>query len=121
MPGPISIAEIGNHDTSRASAGCMDELIVSQVNADMRNTVAHETEEYKVARKEFGHFDAIPDLTDGIGTVGERYPADMTENMSHKTAAIEAAFRTGTPSVIGNSFMAERVLEQILDGFGQSL
>lgn len=99
----------------------MDELIVAEVNAYMRDGVAHETEKYEIARVQFRHLDPIPDLADGIGAMRQHYPSNVTKNVTHETAAIETAFRAAAASMVGNPFMAERVLQQILDGAGQSL
>ena len=97
----------------------MDELIVAQVNANMRNGVAHETEEHEIPREQFSHLDTITNLADGIGTMGQCHSFNMIKNVSDKTAAIETAFRIDATSAVGSPFMAECVLQQILQGVRQ--
>ena len=92
----------------------MDELIVAQINSNMRNGVAHEPEKYEIAGEQLGHLDAISNLADGTCTVGQRHPFNVIKNVSNKTAAIETTFWAGAASAVGDSFMAECVLQQIL-------
>ena len=93
----------------------MNKLIVAQINADMRNGIAHETEEHQITRKQFLHLDATSYLAEGIGTVRERHAFNMIENVSNKAAAIETALGADATSAVGNTFMAERILQQALD------
>lgn len=116
---PIVIVQIGYHDTSCQGTRCVDELIIAQVNADMRNSVAHDMEEHQIAREQFGHPDAISQLTDRIRAMGQHHPICMIENVAHETAAIETSFRAGTAPAVGNPGIAERELRQIPDDIGQ--
>lgn len=52
MPGPIAFGEIRDHDASGSGACGMDEAVVPEIDADMRNAVAHDAEENEIARLE---------------------------------------------------------------------
>jgi hypothetical protein len=94
----------------------MDELIVAQVNANVRDGVSHEAEEHEIPREQFSHLDVITNLADGIGTMGQRHSFNVIKNVPDKTAAIETVFRAEATSAVGSPFVAEGVLQQILQG-----
>ena len=97
----------------------MDELIIAQIDTDMRNGVTHDTKKHEIARLQRCYLDAASKLADGLRAVGQRDPADLIENVTHETAAIETAFGAGSAPAVGNTVLVERELEQILDWVGE--
>src|ERR1700731_3531069 len=78
----------------------MHELIVADVNTDMRDRAANRVEKHQIARLEVAGGDLLADPAHFRGATRQVHTQSVLEHIAYETAAIEARIRcVPTPAV----------------------
>lgn len=109
---PVAVVQAGNHHAAGLGARGVDELIVAKVDANMGYAVL-ETEKHQITRMQIMPAYEFAELAQGKRTVRDYHPFGPAENITHKSAAVEAADRAAAAAFIQYSLEVARVIEQI--------
>ena len=117
---PVRLAHVFNPNFA-ASSRRMQETVVAEVDADVRESTAHGVEEYEIARFQFVAVNGVADFALLSGRSGEQLANGLLENQLNKTAAIEPAFRVGSTETIMNADEFNASEDQVLGAGGVTL
>ena len=99
----------------RARARRVDELVVAQVDADVRERAAHRVEEYEVARLQLGFFHRLAGAADIARGARQVEAQALAKQVAHEAGAVEAGFGVVAAAAIADADEIERVGDQLLD------
>ena len=71
----------------------MYKLVVADINADVRERVAHGVEEHQVARTQFSRLDAGANAAHFNSAARQQKTERVVEDIADEAAAVEARFR----------------------------
>src|SRR6202012_2457406 len=92
---PVAVIHVV--DTDRAArGGRMHELVVADIDADMRERAAHGVEEHQIARLEVADATLFTDAAHFLGAARQRHTERVLEDVADKAAAIEPRIRRVT-------------------------
>ena len=86
----------------------MDELVVAEIDADVREREAPGVEEHEVARLQFGQLDYLADVAHVLRGARQRDARHLLEHVADEPAAIESGFRRVAAPFVTNADEAER-------------
>ena len=101
--------------TERPGPGRVDELIVAEVDADVRERPAHRVEEHEVARLQLGFVHGLAGAADIARGARQVDAQTLAEQVTHEAGAIEAGLGVGAAAAIADADKTERVGDQLLD------
>lgn len=110
---PVALAHVLDPDFT-TSARRMDEMIVAEIDANVREGAAHRVEKHEVARFQLVARNFIADLALFSGRTRQKLAKRVSEYDLDKAAAIEAAVRVRAAEAIVDADEFQTFQDQIL-------
>lgn len=110
---PVALAHVLDADFA-ASARRMDEVIIAEIDTDMRKGAAHGVEKHKVARFQLVARNLIADLALFLGCAWQKFAKRISEYNLDKTTAIKATVRIRAAETIIDADEFQAFQDQVL-------
>lgn len=110
---PVVVIKIIDAHFFSATRG-VDELIVAQINADVRKGAAHRVEEDQVAGLQIIFDNRLPFLAHGLGGAWQRQTEAHPENMGDEAGTIKTQARVAATPLIRHAEQVGGLIKDIL-------
>lgn len=101
--------------------GCVEEVVVAEINADMRKGPAHGVEEDQITGLQLTRVDPFADLAHFAGGTGEPGANAVLEDQPNETTAIQSAVLIIAAETIIDANQLEALKDDILSRIGIAL
>ncbi|ODV42085.1 hypothetical protein AWV79_30130 [Cupriavidus sp. UYMMa02A] len=91
----------------------MHELVVTDIDADVREGLAHGVEEHQIARAQIIGSHGRADLADFNGTARQHEAEGVIEHVADKAAAVQAGFGAVAAEAVTHADQAKRIHDQV--------
>ncbi len=119
IEGALPVRLVQTHDFDRlATRGCVDELVVAEIDADMRELEASSIEEHEIARLQFMDRDLGTHLSLIAGASRQGDASGLLEDVADEATAIEATFGILAAELVANPDQGKGVLGDLVDSLG---
>jgi hypothetical protein len=99
----------------------VDELAITDVNANMAEGAAHGVEEHQVTGVEFTAVNFVSNSSLLFGSPGQQAANGCFINVPHETTAIKTGFNSRTTTLVGNAQQTHCLAEHLIGFFTEAV
>ena len=91
----------------------MHELVVADIDADVRERAAHRIEEHQIARLQVAHANLLAHPAHFLGAARQRHTERVLEHVAHEAAAIEPRIRRVAAPTVAHADHVQRADDHV--------